>query len=517
MILFASPHLNSEIPSDDENLEIPGYNLVREDHPSNSKRGGVCVYYKSSLPFRVIKVKYLQECISFELRIGRKCCRFSCLYRSPSQTQDEFETFLKNFELSLDKIHENNPFMTIVQGDFNAKSNNWGKSDITSLEGSKIDTIANSYGLNQLIQEPTHILNSSSSCIDLIFTSQPNLVMETGIHSSLHSNCHHQIVFAKFNLSIFYPPPYERTVWYYERANTELIRRALDQFDWVRALSNVNVDEKVYFFTKTLLNIIQNFIPLETIICDDRDPPWINKEIKKLMLEKNLAFKSYYYSNKSMFLFEKFKALQYQLNISIEESKEKYYTKLSSRLADPLTSPKTYWSISKTFLNNEKFLAYLLFFMKTNLSQTSKKKLNYLTIFFVNQCSLLSNNSVLPTNLPQLTSKCLDSIRFSSSDIVKTISRLNPNKAHGHDMLSIRMIKLCGNSIWKPLSIIFKDCLSEGKFPHEWKKLKLYPYIRKETNRVWKNIGQSLYSLFAAKFLSVSFIMKCLPSLLRTI
>ena len=45
------------------------------------------------------------------------------------------------------------------------------------------------------------------------------------------------------------------------KANTELIRRDIDQFDWVRALSNVNVDEKVYFFTKTLLNIIQNFIP----------------------------------------------------------------------------------------------------------------------------------------------------------------------------------------------------------------------------------------------------------------
>ena len=49
-----------------------------------------------------------------------------------------------------------------------------------------------------------------------------------------------------------------------------------------------------------------------------------------------------------MFLLAKFKALQYKLNISIEESKEKYYTKLSSRLADPLTSPKTYWSILKT-------------------------------------------------------------------------------------------------------------------------------------------------------------------------
>ena len=85
----------------------------------------------------------------------------------------------------------------------------------------------------------------------------------------------------------------------------------------------------------------------------------------------------------------------------------------------------------------------------------------------------MCNNSVLPTNLPQLTSKCLDSIHFSSSDIAKIIGRLDPNKAHGHDMLSIR------NSICKPLSIIFKDCLSEGKFSHEWKKDNLVPVHKK--------------------------------------
>ena len=75
------------------------------------------------------------------------------------------------------------------------------------------------------------------------------------------------------------------------------------------------------------------------------------------MVEKNSAFKSYCCSNKNMFLLEKNNTLQYQLNISIKELKEKYHTKLSSRLADPFTSPETYWSILETFLNNRKFLA----------------------------------------------------------------------------------------------------------------------------------------------------------------
>ena len=90
-----------------------------------------------------------------------------------------------------------------------------------------IDAVTSNYGLHQLIQEPTHILNSSSSCIDLIFTSQPNLVMESGVYSSLHPSCHHQIIFAKFNLSILYPPHYERTVWFYEKQTLNLSEEIL--------------------------------------------------------------------------------------------------------------------------------------------------------------------------------------------------------------------------------------------------------------------------------------------------
>ena len=151
-----------------------------------------------------------------------------------------------------------------------------------------------------------------------------------------------------------------------------------------------------------------------------------------------------------MFLLKKSKALQYQLQIPIEESKNKYYTKLSSRLADPLTSPKTYWSILKTFLNNKKIPCIPPLFHENKFVTDFKEKAELFNHFFVNQCSLLSNNRVLHTNLPQLTNKCLDSIHFSSSDIAKIISYLHPNKAQGHDMLNIHMIKLSGNSMCKP-------------------------------------------------------------------
>ena len=123
-----------------------------------------------------------------------------------------------------------------------------------------------------------------------------------------------------------------------------------------------------------------------------------------------------------MFLLEKFKAIQYQLHISIEESKEKCYTKWSSRLADSLTSPKTYWSILKTFLNNKKNPSIPPLFHENKFITDFKEKTELFNYFFVNQCSLLSKKSVLPRDLPQLTNKCIDSINFSSSDIAKIIA-----------------------------------------------------------------------------------------------
>ena len=186
------------------------------------------------------------------------------------------------------------------------------------------------------------------------------------------------------------------------------------------------------------------------------------------MVQKNLVFKSYFCSNKNMFFIEKFKALHYQLNISIAELKEKYYTILLRRLANHLTSPRTYWSILKTLLNNIKFPWIPPLFHETRFIADFKEKAELMNHFFVNQCSLFSNNSFLPTDLPQLIKKCVDSIHFSSSNIAKIISHLHPSKAYGPDMLSIiRMTKLCRILICKPLSITFIDCLNEGKFPQK--------------------------------------------------
>ena len=172
--------------------------------------------------------------------------------------------------------------MLVVIEDLDAKLKNWYPLGRTTYEGNIIETFTSHFGLHQLIHDPTHILGESSSCIDLIFTSQLIMVVNSGVHSPVHANCHHQIVFEKFDLKIYYPPPYECEVWHYQEADSILIRRAIHEFNWKKALSNSNVDEQVTVFNRTMLNIMKNFIPHETIVCDEKDSIIVSGSIKEL-------------------------------------------------------------------------------------------------------------------------------------------------------------------------------------------------------------------------------------------
>ena len=223
--------------------------------------------------------------------------------------------------MTSDILAQKNPFLMTTIRDFTAKSKNWYSQDKTSFKGKTIESITSQFRLYQLINEPTHLLENSSSCIDLIFTSLPNLVVESGVHPSLHPNCHPQIVFAKFNLMIFYPPPYSREVWHYREANTDLIRRAISNFNWEKAFYSTNVTKKVSIFNETILNVLSNYVPHETLTCDDKNPQWFNSWIKSLLQDKNKLYKDFRRSNTNVQLLNKLNHLQEQLNFLINRSK----------------------------------------------------------------------------------------------------------------------------------------------------------------------------------------------------
>ena len=89
--------------------------------------------------------------------------------------------------------------------------------------------------------ESTHLLDYSSSCIDLIFALHKNLVNNSGEYSFSHPNCQHQIFFCKFSLKIYYSPPYERVAWEYQKDNKDLIAKVIETLACLKFLLKYNI------------------------------------------------------------------------------------------------------------------------------------------------------------------------------------------------------------------------------------------------------------------------------------
>ena len=342
-------------------------------------------------------------------------------------------------------------------------------------------------GFTQLITKPTNFEpNKRETCIDLIFSSQPNLISESGVHPSLFHTCHHQIIFAKIELGFYVPPPYEREVWSYDLANVEQINRAISLFDWESALSSLDVNEQVNHFNDTLLNIFRNFIPHKLIKCNNKDAPWITSEIKTCLRKKNRLYKKFISNGSSQ---EDLNNLNIHSNYCSEliRSSKKYYLKnLSNKLNNPHLGPKAYWSILNRILGKTKIPTIPPLIINNVYETDFLAKANIFNDFFASQCSLLDNNSTLPA-FTFSTNNRLNNIVINHESILKIIKGFNPAKAHGWDGISIRMIKICEKTIIRPLTIIFKKAITTGIYPESWKRGNIVPVHKKESKNLVKN------------------------------
>ena len=201
------------------------------------------MYYKEHLAFtRRNDITFLDECLLGGIKIKSKTFFVTCVYRSPTQTEDETKNFLSAFVQICSSTALECPWCCFIMGDLNAKRTNWWQDGINNPCGLELYDMSTILGYSQLIYEPTNFAaNKKPSCIDLIFANQPNLVLESGIHPSLYNTCHHQIIYEKRSLKIHFPPSYKREIWHYSRSQIDLIENSIELFDWDKAFEDLSV------------------------------------------------------------------------------------------------------------------------------------------------------------------------------------------------------------------------------------------------------------------------------------
>ena len=240
-------------------------------------------------------------------------------------------------------------------------------------------------------------------------------------------------------------------------------------------------------FNEVLLNIFRNYVPNKYITIDDKDPVWMNDFVKSKIKANNLLFKQYIQNSRFASDFRLLENVVNELNDLISSTKALYYDNLAKKLNNPLLQTKTYWSILKTFYNDKKMPIIPPLLVNDKFVTDIQMKANIFNKFFADQCTPLKNNSSLPVNQIFLTQSRLTSLDFNEDELLKIIRALNINKAHGHDDISIRMIKICDKSLIKPLTFLFKTSVRSSHYPDIWKKSNIIPVHKKNDKRLVNN------------------------------
>ena len=286
-------------------------------------------------------------------------------------------------------------------------------------------------------------------------------------------------------------------VWNYKKANVDCINKSLNSVDWDFVFSNKNVHRQAKYLNKEQMNVFTNYILNKLITIDDKDPPWMNDEIRNKVNERDLFYQQLKKYKLNLTYSDVMNELNLELSSIISQRKDNYYLQLAKKLNDPETNAKTYWSVLKTFFNGRKIPVIPPLLIDGKIVSDFKVKANKFNEFFSRQHTPHNNGSKCPEHPYFITNERLSTVVFDDHDIIKIIRALNINKSHGHDDISIRMIKICDSALVKPLSIIFHNCIKSGSFPYTWKKSNVIPVHKKKMiSNSLITIGKSLYFLF---------------------
>ena len=191
--------------------------------------------------------------------------------------------------------------------------------------------------------------------------------------------------------------------------------------------------------------------------------------IKKSLKERSRLTKIFYKNGQRKTGCEKVLEKATECTNQNLEAKKNYILKMSKKLEDSHTAPKAYWTILNRLIYNKKIPAIPPLFVDGNFISDFCAKANIFSNYSASICTPIKNASVLPP-FSYKTNTRMDSFKVTKSDILSIAKSLDSTKAHGCDNLSIRMIKMCNESITLPLKIIFQESLKKGKFQKYGKK-----------------------------------------------
>ena len=336
--------------------------------------------------------------------------------------------------------------------------NHLGEHLLLAMEG---------FMLTQLIKDPTRITQSSSSLIDVIFTTSPDKFESCGALPFTGSD--HLMIYGVLKERVFYPPQYV-SLRSFRRCNTEDLLTDLKEAPWSVMDIYDDIDDKWMYWKGLFLQVVDRHAPVLTFRKKRGSHPWVTGEILQLMQKRNF-FRKKFQQTKDQNYWERYKHLRGQVIRTLRAAKTEYFKNVCTDIGK---NPRKAWNQLNSLMGKKASKVDTL--VKDNLIlQDSQSIANAFNSHFAS----IVESSADEQNLPSCSLPPVDyHFKFtaiSEAEVLKILSHLDTSKSTGPDGISAKLLKLAAPSISGSLATLFNHSLMSGRVPSEWKVANITP------------------------------------------
>lgn len=453
-------------------LECQNYNYYRRDR--NRHGGGVMVGVKDTLISREQWSDDLCEimCVGVKIKLNHNYVNLNviALYRPPGNDNEET---LERLVTKVESYSETQ--MLLIAGDFNLPNVRWSPGGEFLGKQGCVNTLMN-LGLIQTVTEGTRVSASGlDNILDIVLVRPENLWFRTDIVSGISDHKIPIVDLILIGYGVHNLSDSKIKIRDYKKVNSIGMKSFFDNAYESWETTNVDVQSLWDGFLDIFNNAIDKYIPSK-IIAKSKDPPYFNKEIKKL---KRIGRKMY---NKTKCKNQSCKkssinAIRKKLDTAKKVAKDKYMLKMFNTDDKQGSWNKMYKHIKSQGDTHVKIPALLGENEEACTDYDKAEALNkqYSSVYQINTESMDGSSD----NLQDVyEAGKYDQFRISYLDIMKVIRKLKNGKAAGPDGINNRIIKLAAVGIVPYLRTLFQLSINNGQLPTEWKLAHVIPIFK---------------------------------------
>lgn len=463
VILLSETRTTSDI--EDFEIEIDGYNIVRCDS-SSRHTGGVVIYVRKEYVYRTYKkvcIDKIYWCLLLKIKIHGENVILGCLYRSPNSNVHDF---FDHYEIWAEKLF-NEECRCILVGDFNL--NFFNRIDRNVQQFHNFITIN---GVEQLINEPTRVTNTSSSLIDYVLSNRNDCFCK--VHNTPKITDHSVISVSIRTTSTITDDDSIRKFRNFSKKNLELLNSKLIFCDW--NLDSVDVDVIFHNIMENIESQVEIVSPLITYKIRKNQLPWYDHDVVELSKARDLAYRAFRENsdlNQKQINWAIYKNCRNEVVNLLKQKKIDYH---KTKIDNCSQNPKRMWKTLKTLIKpkNPSIPKQIIFETdgRTAKGISDENKADMFNSFFIN--SIIAIRDGIPPSIPwsnhnlPIIECSLSTFKLLALKELKSIINSLDNRCNS-DIINNKVLKNIFDVIGPIILNLVNTSLETGAFPQKLK------------------------------------------------